>query len=93
MSPEFVLTLSIMTPCDVTIDKPGQAILNSASDNKDGKKAKIYLKYDSEKMETIQEKIVLDDNRLKAVWGDKLVRIIFKVKNPKNKDTLELVIQ
>lgn len=40
------------------------------------------MSYDSKALEFSQEDKIMDDRRLQRVWGDKLVRVSLKIKNP-----------
>lgn len=51
------------------------------------------IPYDKNKMELATEEKKIEDERLKHSWKDKLYRIKFMLKSPRQKDTLGLTIK
>lgn len=51
----------------------------------------LRMALDAAKYEITTEEVELTDPRLSNIWGEKLTRIVLKVKNPKTKDTLRIV--
>lgn len=83
------LTLSLLTPCE--IDGTVKDGLLLYTHGQDKKSAGVLLNYDAEKMTPEVETIVLDDKRLKGVWGEKLKRILFHVKRAGAQDSFHMV--
>ncbi|MCK4966998.1 heparinase II/III family protein, partial [bacterium] len=84
------LTLSLMTPCNVTILEQGNILLQDTQSS--SKPVSVQLSYDAGKLTPKVEKIALDDQRLKSVWGSQINRIIFHADNPPKKDKWKLKI-
>ena len=81
------LNTSLMTPCDVSINQ-------NKIELKDKKTGRIlFVEFKSKKMIAEVEEIKLEDTRLKSVWGEKIYRILLKVKSSVKKDTWEFVIK
>ena len=87
-----VLTLSLMTPCEVTIDSPGKIILKDIQTKTSLSAVSINVNYNADKFTPTIEDIEIKDNRLKTVWGSRIIRIILQVDKPEIKDTWELKI-
>ncbi len=64
-----------LTCCAVNEVKPGVVEFTD-------KDRKITMTYDPKALQFSQEDKVMEDRRLQRVWGDKLVRVSLKVKNP-----------
>ncbi len=67
-------------PCE---EEPGGVILH-------GKDFNLRLSYPSSQLDGVIEEKVLEDPRLSGVWGEKLYRIVFKVKDDKKKNDFSL---
>ena len=78
------LTLSIMTPCNVTILEKGKIELQDTQSSSEP--VSVQLSYDARKLTPKVEKIAINDNRLKSLWGSQINRIIFHADNPQKKD-------
>ncbi|WP_300726396.1 heparinase II/III family protein [uncultured Rikenella sp.] len=50
----------------------------------------LRMAFDLLKYELTTEAVELTDPRLSNIWGERLTRIVLKVKNPKRKDTLQV---
>lgn len=50
----------------------------------------LLMAVDASKYEMTAEEVELTDPRLSKIWGEKLTRIVLKVKDPKQKDTLRV---
>lgn len=50
----------------------------------------LRMAFDLSKYELTTEAVELTDPRLSNIWGERLTRIVLKVKNPKRKDTLQV---
>lgn len=86
------LKLCLMTPCKTTVEKPGIISLDYVQNEKNQKPVRVLIHYETNKFKPSIEEISVEDNRLKSVWGDRLIRIIFQVNSPKIQDTLTLLI-
>ena len=86
------LTLTLLTPCAVTVDSPGSLTLNEKSLSDDRVSGSAHIHYDAAKLTAHVEEIVIDDRRLQGVWGERLTRILLKAEHPQQKDTLTLRI-
>ena len=84
------LTLSILTPCNVTIPEKGKIELTDTQSSSEP--VSVQLIYDAGRLTPEVEKIAIDDRRLKSVWGGQINRIIFKADNPPKKDKWKLKI-
>jgi hypothetical protein len=71
-----LVTLTLMTPCRVTEEGPGQLSLAVAS----GNTVKVF--YDGAAFTPLVEEIRLDDARLRSTWGERLYRILLRAANP-----------
>jgi Heparinase II/III-like protein len=70
------LSLSLMTPCTVTLDSPGRITLKEKVDGGDAFTLKIF--YEAKKFTAEVDKIEIDDARLKSAWGDRLNRVVLR---------------
>ncbi|MFC1558480.1 heparinase II/III family protein [candidate division KSB1 bacterium] len=84
------LTLNLMTPCNVTIMEKGKIELRNTQSSSEP--VSVQLSYDDGKLTPRVEKIFINDNRLKSVWGSQINRIIFQADNPPKKDKWKLKI-
>ncbi len=66
------LMLSLITPCRVRLERPGELVLVQS---REGGPAEIRVTYDGGKLTPALEEIKLDDQRLSGVWGERLTRI------------------
>lgn len=64
-----------LTCCEVNEVKPGVVEFAGGGNV-------IVLNYDTKALEFSKETKMMDDNRLKKIWGDRLVRVSLKMKNP-----------
>ena len=71
-----LVTLTLMTPCQVTQEGPGQLSLAVASGNT------VKVLYDGAAFTPVVEEIRLEDARLRSTWGDRLYRILLRAANP-----------
>jgi hypothetical protein len=71
-----LVTLTLMTPCRVTPEAPGQLSLAVAS----GNSVKVF--YDGAVFKPVVEEIRLEDARLRSTWGERLYRILLRAENP-----------
>ncbi len=75
-----VITLTLMTPCRVTQEGPGKLSLAVASGNK------VSVSYDAALTPTVEE-VRLEDANLRAVWGERLYRILLRAERPPQRAT------
>ena len=81
---EFVDTpleiiLSLMTPCNVNLDIPGEIQLFETSLAGRRKSGIGLITYDKTQLSVVVEDKPLQDAKLRSVWGIQLRRILFKV--------------
>jgi len=88
------ITLSIMTPCIVTIEKQGQLTLKEVPVETDKTPVTLQLYYDAEKLTPNIEKIfdTIEDSEMKSRWGEHLTRIVLRAVAPQLQDTFKLQI-
>jgi hypothetical protein len=80
-TPAQEITLSLLTPCTIVVDRPGQARLTSTMAGQQ-KPAELTLVYDASVFQIKTEAIPLDDERLKSTWGGQLMRILLIAAKP-----------
>jgi len=66
-----VITLTLMTPCKVTLEGAGKLSLEN----------RVKVLY-AAAFTPVVEEIKLEDSRLRGSWGDRLYRILLKAENP-----------
>ena len=86
------LVLNLLTACNVVLQADGLVALKALelSDGRVSGAAQIH--YDAEKLAASTEEIILEDSRLKRIWGNSLTRIMLKAKDSSQKDSWELRI-
>ncbi|RQW04234.1 hypothetical protein EH223_07885, partial [candidate division KSB1 bacterium] len=72
------IELTLMTGCKVTANKPGKIRLDYIDKNSDEPPASLHVFFDAEKLTPKFETIPINDNHLKAVWGDKITRLLLQ---------------
>jgi len=80
--PARELTLSVLTPCEVSTDVPGVISLTAASLPGGRVSGLATLRYDPEIFEVVSERVPIADQRLGGVWGTHLVRLLFTQRDP-----------
>jgi len=70
------LTLSLITPCAVSLEKPGRLILKEKTAGAESFSLKVL--YEAKKLTAEIEKMTLEDSRLKSIWGPSLSRIVLR---------------
>jgi len=70
------IQLSFMTVCTPQVDCPGTIVLQ----NEQG--GKVQLEYDEGLFDVTSERIAIEDQRVRRVWGNELFRILLKAKAP-----------
>ena len=81
------MTLSLMTPCRVRLEKPGEMVLSNP-----GFAQPVRIRYNADKLTATPETISLTDKRLVAVWGDHITLILLRAVNTVREDTWTLRI-
>ena len=79
------ITLSLMTPCPVTVQNRGTITLKNGS-------TMVSLIYNAAKITPDVETINIEDGNLKSVLGNKIYRILFRAERPPLKDEWKLKI-
>ena len=74
------VTLSLMTPCRTSVEKPGRIKLEEVLNVEGPSGFTLYIKYDEAKLECVPEDITVEDERLQSFWKDRLTRILLKAK-------------
>ncbi len=84
--PAGEIVMSLFTPCNVELHKPGTLNLKQRSlvDERNSGKGKFL--YDASVFQADIETIKIVDERLRSVWGEKLIRIILTARKPAQKD-------
>jgi hypothetical protein len=87
------VTLSLMTPCDVREENPGQLRLTCApSAPATGAPVVVFARFDPKTQAATVERISLDDPQLKRAWGDHLNRIMLAARQEAEKIAWTLVL-
>ena len=73
--PAKLVTLTLMTPCRITQEAPGQLSLAVAARNT------VKVLYDRALTPEVEE-IPLQDARLRSTWGERLYRILLRAADP-----------
>ena len=84
------ITLTLITPCEVSEREHGRLIL-SMQKRKEGESLKeISIRFDPGKLKPHVEVIPINDNQLKRVWGGVLRRVIFTVQDQQQRGSVEI---
>ena len=86
------LTLTLMTPCEVTVDKPGLLTLKEVLVEANNQPFIVRINYNANKLKVDLENIAIEDGRLKSLWGNRLTRILLQADTPQLRDTLTVQI-
>jgi len=86
------LTVSLVTPCQVNIGGSGEIALEQSTMEGERVSGAARLRYDSGKLSATVEDIVVEDDRLKGIWGERIRRIILRTENPPQSDTWTIQI-
>ena len=88
------ITLSLMTPCEVVQESPGALLLKEASLADGRTSGAARLRYDANRFTVSVETIFLEaGERLKHIWGNRLVRITLRAQNPPQQDAWTLRVE
>ena len=80
------ITLTLMTPCQVTRSSAGEMEFNGAQSRK------VRILYDARALTPSIEEIPVNDARLKSVWGDRLYRVLLVAEKPPSRASWSLRI-
>ena len=86
------ITLSLMTPCQVSLDEPGKITLQQTNQEAATSPLSLNVFFEAEKLTAEVEKISISDRRLKSIWGEQIVRILLRTKGPTGGDSWRLRI-
>lgn len=87
------LTLNLMTPLVPELDEPGRITLTLYEGTSPSATTTVSIDYDEQKFDVRFEPIPLEDERLRAGWGDRLTRIVLTAKRPRLSDTFTITIR
>jgi hypothetical protein len=82
--PAKEIMLTLLTPCQVEAQKTGQLLLKTA-DGAEPRTA-VQVWFESGKLKPVLETIAVEDGRLRAVWPERLTRILLKAETPALQD-------
>ena len=89
--PASEITLSLMTPCKVEVQKEGRLLLETADTNEP--RVAVRVLYDGARLKAVVETIPVEDGRLRAAWPGQMTRILLKAEKPALQDTWTLRIE
>ena len=72
------LYLSLITPCQVVLQKQGKMTLKEVAMDESRTTGNAKITYDSSQLVATAEPIPLEDDKLRKIWGKQLTRIILK---------------
>jgi hypothetical protein len=76
------ISMSLLTPCHVTLDGPGKVVLAPATMAGERVSGEGRVTYDAGLFAVSVLEIAIADARLSAVWGERLNRILFTAQSP-----------
>ncbi len=82
--------LSFMTPCQVDINQDGKIDFKEKSPENP---FHLIIEYDANQFSVKTENIKIDDQRLKPVWGDEVIRIRMIMNDPKKEGKIRYTIK
>jgi hypothetical protein len=89
--PAGEIALSLMTPCRVQAEKPGQLLLEPVSAGEP--RAAVRVLYDKARLQAALETIPVEDGHLRSVWPAQMTRILLKAEKPALQDTWTVRIE
>ncbi len=92
-NPAGEITLSLLTPCEVTVESGGRIALNEAALDAERTSGTAVIHYDGDKLEATAEALAIGDPQLQRAWGDRLTRILLRADSPPTVDTWTLRIK
>lgn len=78
------ITLSLVTPCKVSEPENGRLLLETV--NPDEPPVVMQVVYDGAKLKSTVETVPVEDARLRAVWPERLTRILLRADKPAMED-------
>jgi hypothetical protein len=89
--PAQEIMLSLVTPCKVSAPEAGRLVLETV----DGAEPPVAVQvvYDGGRLKPTLETVPVEDGRLRAVWPEKLTRILLKAEKPTVQDTWTMRIE
>lgn len=86
------ITLSLMTPCKVTLTEPGTLLLTEIQTEQGRQPVSVQVHFDSDKITPELEKIfdTIKDTRMQKAWNNNLTRIRLHAKSSRQNDTWKL---
>jgi hypothetical protein len=89
--PAKEITLTLLTPCKVSVRKEGQLLLETPG--KTEPRTSVRVLFDGGKLTPVLEMIPIEDGRLRSVWAEQLTRILLKADQPAQQDTWTVRIE
>jgi hypothetical protein len=91
--PPQEMTMSLITPCDVSLVGDDCIVLSTAPMANDRETGAGQVDLEADKFSILIEEIPITDERLGGIWGDRLTRIILTAKKPLQRDTRTLGVK
>jgi hypothetical protein len=85
------ITLTLLTPCQVEMQKPGQLLLKTAEGAEPRTAVQVW--FEGGKLKPVLETIPIEDGHLRSVWPERLTRILLKAETPALQDTWTVRIE
>ena len=82
-----------MTPLQPALPEPGRITLTLHEGASPSATKTVSIDYDEQRFDVTFEPILLEDERLRAGWGDRLTRMVFTSKQPRLSDTFTITIR
>jgi hypothetical protein len=89
--PAKEITLTLLTPCQVEIQKSGQLLLKTAEGAEPPSFVQVWC--EGGKLKPVLETIPVEDDHLRSVWPERLTRILLKAETPALQDTWTVRIE
>lgn len=86
------LTLSLITPSEVSLESPGQIVLTPAQLPGARHSAAGIVRFDVAKFTPSVEIIAITDQRMNGVWGQRLYRVMLTAQAPLREDVWKLAV-
>lgn len=86
-------TLNLMTPLQPALPEPGRITLTLHEGASSSATKTISIDYDEQRFDVTFEPVLLEDERLRAGWGDRLTRMVFTSKQQRLSDTFTITIR
>lgn len=91
-APASSLRMSMLTPCQVDLFVPGQIRLGRRNFGEGLTSAAGVVHYDADRLVARSERIPISDERMGAVWGDSLTRVVLKMDRPAQEGELAFAV-